>query len=379
MERRFPLLISADSHVQEPKELWWQALGEKYGDRTPRVVEEYRGVKGQVFFIHSNRVSKIKSTEGELEKRGAPLNAGYDPAARVKFQEDAGIDAEVLNPQKGMGFLNGEDQEVMRASAGVYNDWIAEFCAHDPKRLLGFAVVPSMDVPWAVAELKRTVKKGLKGAMVNLQPLEGYPPYRDETYDPLWATAQDLDVPLVLHLATGRARTALQLEYLFGTSNGDTNMKTAVEESPKRHIAARVEVMDILATDFVFGQILDRFPNLQIYVSEFEISWIPWFLFRIDEMQEVFARRIPLPQLKMKASEQVLSRLWHGIIDDPYALPTIEMLGLWDVVMWGSDFPGIRSFALESHKEVAEMLGKMPREDQNKIVGDNIAKLLGWS
>jgi hypothetical protein len=33
----YPRLISADSHVYEPRDLWWKALGEKFGDCTPRV------------------------------------------------------------------------------------------------------------------------------------------------------------------------------------------------------------------------------------------------------------------------------------------------------------------------------------------------------
>jgi hypothetical protein len=28
----YPRLISADSHVYEPRDLWWKALGEKFGD-----------------------------------------------------------------------------------------------------------------------------------------------------------------------------------------------------------------------------------------------------------------------------------------------------------------------------------------------------------
>ena len=41
--RHFPTLISADSHAYEPSDLWWKALGPKFGDRTPRIMEEYKG------------------------------------------------------------------------------------------------------------------------------------------------------------------------------------------------------------------------------------------------------------------------------------------------------------------------------------------------
>ena len=38
MASMFPRIISADSHVIEPRDLWWKALGKKFGDRTPRVI-----------------------------------------------------------------------------------------------------------------------------------------------------------------------------------------------------------------------------------------------------------------------------------------------------------------------------------------------------
>jgi hypothetical protein len=31
----------------------------------------------------------------------------------------------------------------------------------------------------------------------------------------------------------------------------------------------------VLANDFIFGGILDRFPHLKVVCSEFELSWIP--------------------------------------------------------------------------------------------------------
>ncbi len=42
-------IISADSHTLEPPDLWIQTIGDKYGDDTPRVVEEYRGHKDRVY------------------------------------------------------------------------------------------------------------------------------------------------------------------------------------------------------------------------------------------------------------------------------------------------------------------------------------------
>jgi predicted TIM-barrel fold metal-dependent hydrolase len=46
-----------------------------------------------------------------------------------------------------------------------YNDWLAEFCAGEPKRLKGIAMINVDDVQEGVKELERCAKMGLAGGM----------------------------------------------------------------------------------------------------------------------------------------------------------------------------------------------------------------------
>ena len=293
MAHAFAQLISGDSHVNEPTELWWNAMGEMFGDRTPRLLDEYQGEKGRFIFT-GLRVMKLSDDEDELRNMGVALNVGYEPQARLDFQRQAGIAAEIINPTFGLHQLVGPDREAMRVAMQIYNDWAAEFISHDRQRLIGACMVPVDDVDFAVAELIRARDQGHWGALINMQPPEGRPPYRDPIYDPLWACAQDLGMPLTLHLATGRNKTALQ-----------ARGKEEIEQVAGLHLHARLEIMAILGNDFIFGRILDRYPGLDIICSEFEISWIPWFCAKMDELQFALSHRLELPQLKMKASEYV--------------------------------------------------------------------------
>jgi predicted TIM-barrel fold metal-dependent hydrolase len=84
---------------------------------------------------------------------------GYDPVVRVKFQEEAGLAAEVLNPTSMLSILRNPDAEVVQACATVFNDWEAEFVSHDPTRLIGVSVIPPYDVAWAVNALERTLRR----------------------------------------------------------------------------------------------------------------------------------------------------------------------------------------------------------------------------
>jgi hypothetical protein len=93
--RRFQRIISADLHVMEPLDLWWKALGGRFGDRPPRPLNEYQGRQGTFFYTGYQGwpVSQIRTntpaTEAaalEAEQRGL-AGCGYNPEVRVRFQE----------------------------------------------------------------------------------------------------------------------------------------------------------------------------------------------------------------------------------------------------------------------------------------------------
>jgi predicted TIM-barrel fold metal-dependent hydrolase len=374
--RYFENLISADSHVMEPYELWWTALGQQFGDRAPRVLNEYQGRQG-AFFYSGNRgapvavirdlnpTSDAAARAAEEQGLGA---AGYLPEVRVRFQEQAGVKAEILNPTRMLGILRNPDVEVVQACAQVFNDWEAEFASYDPRRLIGVSVIPMHDVEWAVKELQRTVKKGLVGPLINCQAPEGCPPYRDPVYDRFWAAAEAAGVPITLHILTGRILAPLAVV--------DSQTPEERGENPHGMLGLFGEIQKVLANDFIFGGILDRFPHLTVVCSEFELSWIPYFMWRLDELQDPygFGPRMHLRPLQLKASDYMRTRVYHGLIDDAYGPQMIPLIGA-DRVLWGSDFPHIRSIGLEAQEHVQKLFGSLPGQTQEQVVGGNAAEV----
>lgn len=372
----YPKMISADSHVMEPPDLWWNALGSKWGDRTPRPLDEFNGEKGNFFYsgylgspVQRIRVPLSSDTESaafEAQEMGMGA-VGFDPEVRVKFQIEAGIDAEVMNPTTMLGIMRNPDAPALQACSQVYNDWMAEFVSYSPQRLIGVSAIPMHDIDWAVNELARTLNKGLRGPMINCQPPEGCPPYRDPVYDRFWAAAQEANVPITLHIITGRVMDALILARLGHQTPEETSA------NPGLWIDLFIEAQTVLANDFIFGGILDRFPNLKLLCSEFEVSWIPGFMSRLDQLDDV-APRLNLPKLNMKASEYMTTRVFHGFIDDSAAQLAIPYVGA-DRILWGSDFPHIRSMGLDAQSTLYQQLQTFSQEDQAKLVGENAAQL----
>ena len=134
------------------------------------------------------------------------------------------------------------------------------------------------------------------------------------------------------------------------------------------------EIMPVLSDDIIYGGILDRFPKLKLVVGEFDLGWLPYFMWRIDSMQNGLGPYVDMPKLKMKASDYVKKRMWHGVINDPEANYVIHQLGP-DCVLWGSDFPHIRSIGIDAQGHVASLLEGLSREEQENVVGGNTAAL----
>ena len=123
------------------------------------------------------------------------------------------------------------------------------------------------------------------------------------------------------------------------------------------------ELHGAIANEFIFGGILDRFPRLKLLDAEYEISWLPHFMFRLDQMQRDFTDLLHLPKLEHRAQRLYEHRMWHGMTDDPLALDAIRQVGA-SQVMWGSDFPHIRSIELRTpgiaRRDVRAVIARRP-------------------
>ena len=94
---------------------------------------------------------------------------------------------------------------------------------------------------------------------------------------------------------------------------------------------------------------------------------------RLDQIEDV-APRLNLPKLKMKAKDYMKTRVFHGFIDDTAAELAIPYVGA-DRILWGSDFPHIRSIGLDAQSTLYQQLQTFSLEDQAKLVGGNAAKV----
>jgi predicted TIM-barrel fold metal-dependent hydrolase len=350
--------------VFEPSDLWSKALGDRFGDAVPRMVNSFEGHEGNFFYVgrpgEAARMEELVSADSKDRRLEDLAKAGCDPVYRLSLMGKDNIAAEVLNPTWGLWIPRIVDSKLRNACAEVYNDWILEYCSQNLKRLLPVAMIPIIDVEWAVKELARVAKRGARGVMIGTSPLEGAKPYRDRQYDPFWAAVEESGLPVTLHIVTGRARDPF-------TYHGAKER----EGIAASFIELFQEAAPILANEFIFGGIFDRFPNLKVFLSEYDASWLPILKYRVNRI-ETFPN---FDYLKKKpAGRYIEENIYAGVINDPLAAKLRTEIGI-DRIMWGSDFPHPPCPYPNTTQNVERVLGDMSPEDRFKVVAGNVMKL----
>jgi len=208
-------VISSDNHVFEAPDLWTSRAKPAFKERVPQLVREY---DGDWWYCDGHRViglspgaqtgmrfeapeKMVRTTTFDRVRRG-----GYVPEEHLKDMDADGVDVSIVYPTVGLLLYSVPDSALLSEIFRGYNDWLAEFSAAEPKRLKGIAMINVDDVQEGIKELERCAKMGLAGGMVTVYPPEGKG-YDNPMYEPLWAAAQDLDIPIGMHIRpTGRAQ-----------------------------------------------------------------------------------------------------------------------------------------------------------------------------
>src|ERR1700730_17544734 len=197
-------LISADSHIVEPPDMYTGRMEPRFRDLAPKM--ERRKTPAGREYDAGMQAGQGCEDPSQIVFLGLWEDVGkgaYDADAMIAENEEDGIWGSVLQPSQGLFWYRIPDSELLTEICRVYNDWIADFCKPHPRRLKGIAMLNVDDPDAAAKELERCVKMGLVGSFIPVAPRPDKP-YSSSVYDHFWATAQDLNHPLLMHIATPR-------------------------------------------------------------------------------------------------------------------------------------------------------------------------------
>ncbi len=363
--------ISADSHFVEPPNMWRERIDKKFRDRAPHTVKGLHGRQGEFFVCENISPIPVAGAFGagvpseqlpEHNKKGfesAPASV-WDPAARIKDQDLDGVQAELIYTTMGMPLYGLDDAELRAACFRSYNDWAMEYCSHNRKRLLPLGLITLEDIGAGVQELTRIAKTGMKGAMIWAEAPEDRP-YNHTDYNPFWAAAQDLNMPLSLHILT--SRRGIGADFFKGNL--------------ARQVATLHHEIERSLAVFVLEGVLERFPGLTIVSAENDVAWIPYLMWKMDFAQDRFGRSGAVSvKLSLKPSEYIKRQVYATFINEPIFINTLGLYGA-DNAMWSSDYPHTAAIWPRSRQFIEETFGGVSEEQRRKIVHDTAARLYG--
>lgn len=363
-------ILSSDSHVFEPPDLWTKRIDSAFRSRAPRmervgdvdhlIIEDGQMIAGIGLISNAGARFDAPETITDHARFEDVHEGGYEPAQHLRDMVIDGVSGEVLYPSQGLFYYKVKDPELLSAICRAYNDWLAEFCSADRDRLKAIAMINVDDVADAVSELERTAKLGFVGAMITEYPLEERR-YDHPDYEPLWAAAAALDMSLSLHTATRRVQSNAAL------------VERTVKDASRR--ATKAFLPAISMCDMIFSGVFERHRNLRLAVVEFELSWLPYVLTNMDytyrERNDEAVYRFKGDTLP---SDFVAQNVYLSFQEDDIGIRLRDRIGI-DRMMWGSDYPHSESTFPRSREVLDEILQGVPEAERAQIVCGNTAEL----
>lgn len=304
------------------------------------------------------------------------LRGAYDPEVRDKELDADGVAGEVIfadgdavtgqeSPPFGAGLSAGQitDPRLAFGGARAHNRWLVEFCATNPPRRAGVALVPiTHDVDQSVAEIERVAgQPGIAGIMIPTM-WHGFEPYGDDRYDPVWAACAETG--LVVHTHSGEADFA---------SYGD-NVAMYVNEVPFWTHRALWQLL--------FSGKFDKFDGLRYAVVECGSYWVGDLLWKAD-VNFGASNKIKKMGSRMKGlitrlpSEYFGTNVFIGASTMSREEIRRRHVNGIDALMWGTDYPHPEGSWPHTVERLENDFRDVSIEDARKLLGLNAVECYG--
>lgn len=268
--------------------------------------------------------------EPNIARRDSYPPEGGLPGSSLEFMRDQHLDPyeveigilQPLSPNGG----NQRNVQYGAVLASAVNEWQLAYFVDKEPRLRASLTVCSDDAESAVAEIRRR-GNDMRFAQVGLNQRASEAQGR-RRYWPIYAAAQDYDLPLGIH--TGGNSGAPPL-------GGAGWASFHVQQHQAGHAGQAALLLSML-TEGVF----EEFTSLRLVLVEGAFSWLPALMWRLDRIWQKM--RSEMPNVRRPPSEYIRERVWVSsqpmdVFKEPAHLKQIiDWIG-WDRLCFATDYP----------------------------------------
>jgi predicted TIM-barrel fold metal-dependent hydrolase len=300
--------------------------------------------------------------QGKLTQQAefGQMSPAEESAAWLEIMDAHGMDTAVLFPTRAPSICRTREPEFAQAVARAYNLCVAREYASVSPRLRPVGVQALHDPLQAAEELRYAVTE-LGLISFELSAMHPAPGLGDRRYDPLYAEAVRLNVPLCIHGSRSPS-----------TDIGADRLHTFGEV----HAYGFTVSILLQFTDMLCQGVPVRFPGLRLGFLEIGATWLPYYLDRLDEHWEKRGE-LEAPRLTKKPSAAFReSQIYVSLEAEEGLLPaTVDYVGAEhflyasDIPHWDNEFPK-NLIDLREHPGLS-------REVKEKILYRNAQALFG--
>jgi predicted TIM-barrel fold metal-dependent hydrolase len=269
----------------------------------------------------SNRIDALPPGGGE---------AGSDPV----FMKEEHLDkhniahAVLSSIQAGKLAALPNAAEALALATAFNTFFLNEFLSVDPRYKLAMVVAAHDPVASAV-EIRRLGK--LDGVVAVFLPLLNIM-MGNRHYYPIYEAAEEVGLPILIHPT--------------GTEGGFPTSVAFAGGTPSTYIERHTNFPQIgisAINSLVFEGVFTRFPRLMLLAAEFGFSWLPHFLWRMDQNWHQFRKEVPW--LTGPPSQIVLDhvRFTSQPIEEPekpeYLDQVLTMIHAERTLLFSTDYP----------------------------------------
>jgi uncharacterized protein len=363
-------MVDGDSHFLEPLDLFEQHVEPRFRERAVKIATDpitrrrAMVVDGKPMKLRDvEEVLAILSGYGQKEQGGtistfdryAVYSAEWqDMTARIHFLDAEGFATQIIYPTLGI-LWEGElsDPELAAALCRAYNSWAFELVEGHRQRLFPAAHISIREPALAVEELRRVAKLGCRTAFIAAMPVNGKS-FGHPDYDPVWAAAQDLDVPIGLHAVSHHHY--MGSEFYREPKPGLMYFTMNLLQDPRQTLMTMV-------VDGVF----ERFPRLRVATIEAMAGWVGEWLERIDYRYKYMGQT---SAMKRPVYEYFARNIWISGDPEERMFKYVVQFAGDDKFFIGSDYPHAEGFVHPVAK-AREYLKDLPAASVEKILSRN--------
>jgi aminocarboxymuconate-semialdehyde decarboxylase len=235
---------------------------------------------------------------------------------RIEEMDKYGLDTQMVSPTDVFYQYNREP-DVTAKIASECNEEISELARYHPDRFIGLGTLPMQDIPSAIQEMERGIKKlDLKGFMID-DHVNGLT-YDDPIFKPFWEKAERLGAFLLVHQ--------------YGPTVTETRTRKYFLHNTVGNLVDRTLTYGCL----VGGGVMDNHPDLKICLGHAG-GYVPFAVDRMDKGWEMF------PKYRGKAEKPpstYLDRFYYDTttFTERNLRFLVDVVG-YDRVVLGTDWP----------------------------------------